>query len=117
MSTMAFLSIYLAILTFHFAYAVYLMRSGKDLLIEKTPVGELRQPVAILGLLLLINGIGMTVVLTPTLMWITLHSLFHALLAVDELKRLRTAPHRWPFLLDHLLLGVLIRFGAQAKFP
>src|SRR4051794_20838636 len=111
MSTMAFLSIYLGILSFHFGYAVFLMRTGKDRLVEKTPVGELRQPVAILGLLLLINGVGMTVVLTPAMMWITLHSLFHALLAVDELKRLRNAPYRWPFLIDHLLLGALIRFG------
>ncbi len=117
MSTLGFLSIYLGILSFHFGYALYLMRSGKDLLIEKTPVGEIRQPVVILGLLLLINGLGMTVVLTPTLMWITLQSLFHALLAVDEVKRLRVAPHRWPFLLNHLLWAALIRFGAQITFP
>lgn len=116
MSTNAYLLIYAGILAFHFGYAAFLLRSGKDSLAKggakggpKGAAGKRVHPVGILGVLLVINSLGATVALRPNArVWAWSMLIFQLGLATYELRGLSRARHRVAFLINHCIWAGLI---------
>jgi hypothetical protein len=100
--------IYLLILLIHTVWAVHILRTGKTSL----AVGAFRTPGLILLGLFVLN-LPSIVVFIPATGFATRsaaigHALYHILLTVDEILRVRNARVRWVFLVDHLAWSALL---------
>ena len=96
---------YILVLLFHFLYAYWAIRKQKFSL----AVGSVQQPWLILVLLLVLNGVSLSVFVFPNPIWIQANIVLHLILTVDEIFRTRRVPARFPFLLNHILFsGILI---------
>lgn len=102
------LTVYLLILLIHALWAVHILRTGKTSL----AVGPIRSPQLIMLGLFVLN-LPSIVVFIPATGFATKsaatgHALYHTLLTFDEIFRVRKAPVRWVFLVDHFAWGILL---------
>lgn len=88
----------------HFAYAVRLLKIHPALL----AIGSAQKPSQILAGLLIINGFSLSAFAWRSPQWIVTNIVFHLILTIDEAVRMRKAPIRWPFLVNHLLFAAIL---------
>lgn len=109
---------YLFILIVHFVWAVYLLFRQ----LAPLGVGPIQHPALTLAGLIVLNAPSLLVFVEGSIFHSTnmaiAHVIYHILLAIDEVLRLRRDPVRGVFLVNHLYWAVLIYvFIYFGKFP
>lgn len=110
------LTIYLLILLVHAMWAVHILRTGKTSL----ALGPIRSPQLIMLGLFVLN-LPSIVVFIPATGFATKsaatgHALYHVLLSIDEIFRVRKARVRWVFLVDHIAWAALLFVASYGVF-
>lgn len=98
---------YLFILGIHFCYAASLIKRRT----VPMGVGTVQDSRWILILLLVINGLSLSVFFFQDLNWILFNIFFHVVLALDEIVRMRKYWPRWVFMVNHCAwAGLLVGY-------